>query len=94
MKKHLAFLPCLVLLVCLLSACSSSAKNDVRPGDTEVNRPGINDNVTNDKGVRDDNSIMGEVQQGVDNAGRALENGTDQTKEKMNRAVEDMTRNR
>ena len=101
MKKSVSVLCCLAMLLCLLTGCGSSGRNDVNNGDTDMTRPGVNDNSTNGangNGVNDpvttDNSIMGDVEQGMDNAGRAIERGMNDVGSVVGDAVEDMTRNR
>ena len=52
MKKSISVLFCLVLLLSVMVGCGNSAENDVRPGGTDTDRPGVNDNVdTGNDGV-------------------------------------------
>ncbi len=92
MKKSVSVLSCAVLLMCLMTGCGNSAKNDVTPGDTDVNRPGINDSV-NDNNM-DENWIGNDIDDGANDVGDAVDKGMDDMTEMVEDGVDKMTGNR
>lgn len=102
MKKNVSVLFCFVLLLTALTGCGRSSQNDVNPGDTDINRPGVNDSVVDDNnGMVDENGIADPdvsdhpvtdgIEEGVDNAGDAVRRGMDNVGDAVNNAVDDMT---
>jgi len=98
MKKSVSVLFCLVLSMCLLTGCGNSAKNDVAPGDSDVNRPEINDNVGDNSHGNDsantDNSMMQDIEDNMNHAGNAVENGMDNAADAVENGVDKVTGNR
>lgn len=102
MKKSISLLVCLVMLLGVMTGCGRSAENDVRPGDTDTNRPGVNDNVdTGTNGVigdRDeptatDHPVTDDIENGIDNAGDAVRRGMDNVGDAVGNATDRMTGN-
>ena len=99
MKKSVSVFFCLVLLLTMLTGCGRSTNNDVQPGDTDTTRPDVNDNVvTNDNdNIVDpdvtDNSLTGDIQEGVDNAGVAVERGMENVGDAVNDAADHLVGN-
>lgn len=105
MKKSVSVFICLVLLLSVLTGCGNSTANDVQPGNTESNRPGVNDSVGNDNNNGQnngttaspnvtDNSVTDDIRNGVDDAGNAVERGMDRAGKAINDATDDLTGNR
>lgn len=96
MKKRVSVLFCFVLLMALLTGCGNSAKNDVMPGDTDVNRPEINDNV-NDNTTNDtnhNNTLGDDIDKGVSDVGDAVDKGVDDVTDMVENGVDRMTGNK
>lgn len=100
MKKSISLLVCLVMLLGVMTGCGRSAENDVRPGDTDTNRPGVNDNVDTGKdGVigndespnTTDRPMTDDIENGVDNAGDAVRRGMDNVGDAVGNAADRMT---
>lgn len=100
MKKSISLLVCLVMLLGVMTGCGRSAENDVRPGDTDTNRPGVNDNVdTGNDGVIGDHNeptttdhpITEDIENGIDDAGNAVRNGVDRAGNAVENATDRMT---
>lgn len=103
MKKSISLLFCLVMLLSVMTGCGRSAENDVRPGDTETNRPGVNDNVdTGNDGIIGNNEnpavsnrpVTDDIENGIDNAGDAVQRGMDNVGDAVENATDRMTGNR
>ncbi len=95
MKKSISMIFCLVLLLGTMTGCSSSSK-DVRPDDTDTNRPGVNDSVvtatpdvTATPHVTD--NMMDDVENGMDEVGDAVRRSMEKEKNMIKDAVDDMT---
>lgn len=102
MKKSISVLFCLALLVGVMTGCGRSAENDVRPGDTDMNRPGVNDNVdTGNDGIIGNNEtpnttdrpMSEDIENGLDNAGDAVRRGMDDVGNAVGNAADRMTGN-
>lgn len=100
MKKSISLLVCLVMLLGMMTGCGRSAENDVRPGDTDTNRPGVNDNVDtgNDGVIGNDESpnttdrpVTDDIENGIDNAGDAVRRGMDNVGDAVGNAADRMT---
>ena len=102
MKKNFSIMFCLLMLLSVMSGCGRSTVNDVRPGDTDTNRPGVNDSVVApNNGMVDDNGILqpeitdhpvtDKIENGVENAGDAVQRGMDRMGNAAKNAVDDMT---
>ena len=103
MKKSISVLFCLALLLSAMTGCGRSSVNDVRPGDADTNRPGVNDSVVdgnngmvNDSGTAEPNAtdhpITDEIENGVENAGDAVQRGMDRMGNAAKNATDDMTK--
>ena len=102
MKKYVSVLFCLVLLLSVMTGCGRSSVNDVKPGDTDTDRPGVNDSVVDgNNGMVDesgtaqpgttDHPITDEIENGVENAGDAVQRGMDRVGNAVKNATDDMT---
>lgn len=100
MKKSISVLFCLVLLLSVMVGCGNSAENDVRPGGTDTDRPGVNDNVdtgndgvigNQDQPTATDRPVTDDVKNGVENAGDAVQRGMDNVGNAVKDAADDMT---
>ena len=102
MKKYVSVLFCLVLMLSVLTGCGRSSVNDVSPDHNDMNRPGVNDTVNdnddgmvNDSGTANpnaaDNSVMDNIEDGVDHAGDAVQRGMDRIGDAAKNAADDMT---
>lgn len=100
MKKSISVLCCLVLLLGVMTGCGRSAENDVQPGGTDMDRPGVNDNVdTGNDGIIGDNDdptttdrpMTDDIENGVDNAGDAVRRGMDNVGDAVENATDRMT---
>ena len=93
MKKSVSVFFCLVLLLTTLTGCGRTTNNNMQPGDTDTTRPDVNENVVTDENhnVVDpdvtDNTLTGDIREGVEDAGDAVERGVDD----VGRAVDDVT---
>ncbi len=102
MKKNVSVLFCLALLLSVMTGCGRSSVNDVRPGDTDTNRPGVNDSVVDgNNGMIDESGtaepdvtnhpVTDEIENGVENAGDAIQRGMDRMGNAMNNAGDGMS---
>ena len=102
MKKYVSVFFSLVLMLTLMTGCGRSSTNDVRPDDGNMNRPGVNDSVVDgNNGMVDesgtakptttDHPVTDEIENGVDNAGDAVQRGMDRMENAVNNATERMT---
>ena len=98
MKKYVSVFFSLVLLLSVMTGCGRSSENDVRPDDNDMNRPGVNDSVVDgnngmvdESGIADPSAtnhpVTDEIENGVENAGDAVQRGMD----RMGNAVKDAT---
>lgn len=103
MKKSISLFVCLVMLLGVMTGCGRSAENDVRPGDTNSDKPGVNDNVdTGNDGIignderpaATDRPITDDIENGIENAGDAARRGLNNAGNAMENAAERMTGNR
>ena len=105
MKKNLSIMFCLLMLLAVMTGCGRSSVNDVRPGNTDTNKPGINDSVVdqnngmvNDNGILEpditDHPVTDKVENGVENAGDAVQRGMDRMGNAVKNAADDMTNRR
>lgn len=101
MKKSISMLFCLTLLLSVMTGCGRSSTNDVKPGDVDTNRPGVNDSVVdgnngmvNESGVAEpnvtDHPVADEVEKGVENAGDAVQRGMNRMGNAVKNAADDM----
>ena len=102
MKKYVSVLFCLALMLSVLTGCGRSSVNDVSPDNNDMNRPGVNDSaIDNNSGMvnesgtakpdANDNSVMDNIEEGVDNAGDAVKRGMDRMGDVAKNAADDMT---
>lgn len=102
MKKNVSVLLCLMLLLSVMTGCGRSSKNDVNSGDTDINKPGVNDSVVGgengmvgDDGIANpdvsDSPLTDDIKNGVENAGDAVRRGMDNIGDAVKGAADDMT---
>ena len=102
MKKYVSVLFCLVLMLFMMTGCGRSSVNDVKPGDSDTNRPGVNDSVVdgnngmiNESGTAEPNTtdhpVTDGIENGVENAGDAVQRGMDRMGNAVKNAADSMT---
>lgn len=100
MKKSVSLLVCLVMLLGVMTGCGRSAENDVRPGDTDTNRPGVNDNVdtgkdgvigNDERPMTSDTPITDDIENGIEDAGDVVQRGMDNVGDAAKNAADRMT---
>jgi hypothetical protein len=103
MKKSISLFFCLAMLLSVMTGCGSSSRNEVKPNDNEMDRPGVNNNVVNDgegmigqsgtaKPNTTDNSLPNQIENGVNRGGEIAREELDKAGDAVNDAVDKMTR--
>jgi hypothetical protein len=101
MKKYVSIFFSLALIMSMMTGCGRSSTNDVKPNDSDMNRPGVNESVVDrnngmvdESGVADpattNHPITDEIENGVENAGNAMQRGIDRMGNSMKNAADDM----
>ena len=102
MKKNVSVFFCLVLLLSAMTGCGRSSVNDVKPNGNDMDRPGVNDSVVQDNngmveesGVAEpgvtNHPVTDEIENGVENAGDAVQRGMDRMENAAKNAADNIT---
>ena len=103
MKKSLSIFFCLAMLLSVMTGGGNSTKNEVKPNDNEMDRPGVNNNIVNDgEGMigqsgtampdATDEPLKDQIENGVDRSGEIVKEGLDDMGNAVNDAVDRMKR--